>query len=133
MSRAMESDEVHSLSAVFATSITFWASSSLSGRRIGNPLWLRENEMRDVANLGSNPVGHWPERREGGLENIFSSGYEILTIPGTIVLVAVVVSVISKEGMFWYYGQGAEFPGFSDGRLGLIAQRFIETGRHFYE
>lgn len=36
------------------------------------------------------------------LENIFQENQDELTVPGTLALVAAIISIISKETMFWY-------------------------------
>ena len=36
------------------------------------------------------------------LENIFQENQDELTVPGTLALVAAIVSIVSKEAMFWY-------------------------------
>lgn len=102
-SSAMVSDAVHSLSDVFATFIAFL------GVRFGR----READA-------PHPYGH--ERIESlaaivlglillvtgvgigwvGLEKILAGNYESLPIPGMIALVAAIVSIAVKEGMFWY-------------------------------
>ena len=102
-SSAMVSDAVHSLSDVFATFLAFL------GVRFGR----READA-------SHPYGH--ERIESlaaivlglillvtgvgigwvGLEKILAGNYESLPIPGMIALVAAIVSIAVKEGMFWY-------------------------------
>ena len=102
-SSAIVSDAVHSLSDVFATFIAFL------GVRFGR----READA-------SHPYGH--ERIESlaaivlglillvtgvgigwvGLEKILAGNYESLPIPGMIALVAAIVSIAVKEGMFWY-------------------------------
>lgn len=102
-SSAMVSDAVHSLSDVFATFIAFL------GVRFGR----READA-------SHPYGH--ERIESlaaivlglillvtgvgigwvGLEKILAGNYESLPIPGMIALIAAIVSIAIKEGMFWY-------------------------------
>lgn len=102
-SSAMVSDAVHSLSDVFATFIAFL------GVRFGR---------RDAD--ASHPYGH--ERIESlaaimlglillvtgvgigwvGIEKILAGNYESLPIPGMIALVAAIVSIAVKEGMFWY-------------------------------
>lgn len=102
-SSAMVSDAVHSLSDVFATFIAFL------GVRFGR----READA-------SHPYGH--EHIESlaaivlglillvtgvgigwvGLEKILAGNYESLPIPGMIALVAAIVSIAVKEGMFWY-------------------------------
>lgn len=102
-SSAMVSDAVHSLSDVFATII------ALMGVKLG---------QRDADK--DHPYGH--ERIESlaaiclglilvvtgigigwvGLEKIIAGDYENLPIPGVIALVAALVSIAVKEGMFWY-------------------------------
>ena len=102
-SSAMVSDAVHSLSDVFATFIAFL------GVRFGR----READA-------SHPYGH--ERIESlaaivlglillvtgvgigwvGIEKILAGNYESLPIPGMIALIAAIVSIAVKEGMFWY-------------------------------
>ena len=102
-SSAMVSDAVHSLSDVFATFIAFL------GVRFGR----READA-------SHPYGH--ERIESlaaivlglillvtgvgigwvGLEKILAGNYESLPIPCMIAIVAAIVSIAVKEGMFWY-------------------------------
>lgn len=102
-SSAMVSDAVHSLSDVFATFIAF----------LGVKFGRREPDA-------SHPYGH--ERIESlaaivlglillvtgigigwvGLEKILAGNYESLPIPGMIALVAAIVSIAVKEGMFWY-------------------------------
>ena len=37
-----------------------------------------------------------------GVENIISGSYETLAIPSAIALVAAIVSIVSKEAMYWY-------------------------------
>lgn len=37
-----------------------------------------------------------------GLEKIIAGNYESLPIPGMIALIAAIVSIAVKEGMFWY-------------------------------
>ena len=108
-SSAMVSDAVHSLSDVFATFIAFL------GVRFGR----READA-------SHPYGH--ERIESlaaivlglillvtgigigwvGLEKILAGNYESLPIPGMIALVAAIVSIAVKEGMFWYTKRAAD-------------------------
>lgn len=102
-SGAMVSDAVHSLSDVFATFIAF----------LGVRLSKREADQR-------HPYGH--ERLEcvaslllglilavtgfgigkGGIGKIIAGNYEALAVPGVIALAAAIVSILSKEGMYWY-------------------------------
>ena len=102
-SAAMVSDAVHSLSDVFATAIAFL------GVRIS---------QRDADE--SHPYGH--ERFEclasmalglilaatgagigfASIQSIATGAYEHATAPGWLALSAAVVSIVAKEGMFWY-------------------------------
>lgn len=102
-SGAMVSDAVHSLSDVFATFIAF----------LGVRLSKKEADQM-------HPYGH--ERFEcvaslllglilavtgfgigkAGIEKIIAGNYETLAVPSVIALVAAIVSILSKEGMYWY-------------------------------
>lgn len=102
-SNAMISDAVHSASDVFSTFVVI----------IGIKLASKEADKE-------HPYGH--ERLEcvaaiilamflfvtglgigmDALKNIFSGSYSDLQIPGILALAAAIVSIISKEGMYWY-------------------------------
>ncbi len=102
-SGAMVSDAVHSLSDVFATLV------ALIGVKLSEKGSDREH-----------PYGH--ERLEcvasivlagilfatgagigwGGLQNILHAASDSIAVPGRIALAAAVVSIVSKEAMFWY-------------------------------
>lgn len=102
-SNAMISDAVHSVSDVFSTIVVI----------IGIKLASKEPDKE-------HPYGH--ERLEcvtaiilamilfvtglgiGGtaITNIFASDYDQLTTPGVLALIAALVSILVKEGMFWY-------------------------------
>lgn len=102
-SEAMVSDAVHSLSDVFATFVAF----------IGVRISKREPDA-------SHPYGH--DRFEclasmalglillatgvgigvSGIQTISEGKYIQSSIPGRIALIAAVVSIVVKEGMFWY-------------------------------
>ena len=102
-SSAMVSDAVHSLSDVFATFIAF------IGVRISRK-----------APDNSHPYGH--DRFEclasmilglillctgigigiAGIEKIIAGSYENLKSPGIIALIAAIVSIVTKESMYWY-------------------------------
>lgn len=102
-SAAMLSDAVHSLSDVLSTFIV------MIGVRAANKDADKEH-----------PYGH--ERFEsvaaiilaailcvtgigigyGGVQSILAGQYETLAIPGLLALVAAIVSIVMKEGMFWY-------------------------------
>ena len=102
-SGAMISDAVHSASDVFSTFVVI----------IGIKLASKEPDKE-------HPYGH--ERLEcvaaiilavvllitglgigmDALNNIIKGHYNALQIPGTLALVAAIVSIVSKEGMYWY-------------------------------
>ena len=102
-SGAMVSDAVHSASDVFSSIIVI----------IGVKISARDSDK-------DHPYGH--ERFEcvaaivlavilfitglfigiNAVENITGGSYQELTIPGLLALIAAVVSIITKEAMFWY-------------------------------
>ena len=102
-SHAMISDAIHSASDVFSTIVVI----------IGIKLASKEPDKE-------HPYGH--ERMEcvtaiilaiilfitglkigvDALENIFQESQRELTVPGVLALIAAIVSIVSKEAMFWY-------------------------------
>lgn len=102
-SNAMVSDAVHSASDVFSTFVVI----------IGVKLASKEADKE-------HPYGH--ERLEcvaaillamvlfltglgigiEALKDIFSGSYSDLHVPGILALAAAIVSIVSKEGMYWY-------------------------------
>ena len=102
-SNAMISDAIHSASDVFSTIVVM----------IGIKLASKEPDKE-------HPYGH--ERLESvtaiilamvlfvtglgigvkAITNIFSSDYDQLTTPGILALLVAIVSILVKEGMFWY-------------------------------
>ena len=102
-SNAMVSDAVHSASDVFSTIVVI----------IGVRLASKEADKE-------HPYGH--ERLEcvaalilamilfitglgigiSALKNILSGSYSELQVPGILALVAAIVSIVCKEGMYWY-------------------------------
>lgn len=102
-SNAMISDAIHSASDVFSTIVVI----------IGVRLSAKESDKE-------HPYGH--ERLEcvaaivlamilfitglgigmEALKNIFSGNYANLQVPGMLALVAAFLSIIAKEGMYWY-------------------------------
>ena len=102
-SHAMISDAIHSASDVFSTIVVI----------IGIKLASKEPDKE-------HPYGH--ERMEcvtaiilaiilfitglkigvNALENIFQESQSELTVPGMLALIAAIVSIVSKEAMFWY-------------------------------
>ena len=102
-SSAMVSDAVHSLSDVFATFIAFLgvkfgrraadASHPYGHERIESLAAIALGLILLVTGIGIGWVG---------LEKIIAGNYESLPIPGMIALIAAIVSIAVKEGMFWY-------------------------------
>lgn len=102
-SHAMISDAIHSASDVFSTIVVI----------IGIKLASKEPDKE-------HPYGH--ERLEcvtaiilaiilfitglkigvDALENIFQGNQNELAVPGSLALVAAIISIVSKEAMFWY-------------------------------
>lgn len=102
-SSAMISDAVHSASDVFSTIVVI----------IGIKLASKEPDKE-------HPYGH--ERMEcvaaivlsvvlfitglgigaGALKNIVNGNYNSLQVPGILALIAAIVSILVKEGMYWY-------------------------------
>jgi cation diffusion facilitator family transporter len=102
-SGAMVSDAVHSLSDVFATLIAF-IGVKISKQDADKQHPYGHERMECVASLilGLILLITGLGIGKAGLSNIFSGNYESLAIPGTIALVAAVVSIVTKEGMYWY-------------------------------
>lgn len=108
-SGAMISDAVHSMSDVFST------IAVIIGVKLANKKEDKEHQY-----------GH--ERLEcvvamilamslivvgigigiSGMKNIISGKYQYLTIPGCLPLVAAIISIVTKEAMFWYTKIAAE-------------------------
>lgn len=102
-SNAMISDAIHSASDVFSTFVVI----------IGIKLASKESDKE-------HPYGH--ERLEcvaaillavilfitglgigvDALKNIISGNYGELQVPGILALIAAIISIVAKEGMFWY-------------------------------
>lgn len=108
-SGAMISDAVHSASDVFSTMIV------IVGVKIANKDSDKEHpygheRMECVAAivlsvlLGGTGIGIG----YSGLHKIISGAYEALAVPGVLALVAAVVSILAKEGMYWYTRNAAK-------------------------
>lgn len=99
----MISDAIHSASDVFSTFIV------MAGVKISNKASDAEHQygherlecvaaiiLAIVLALTGIGIGY------AGLEKIFHASAEDLKIPGSLALIAAVISIIVKEGMFWY-------------------------------
>ena len=107
-SAAMISDAIHSASDVFSTFIV------MAGVKISNKASDAEHQygherlecvaaiiLAIVLALTGIGIGY------AGLEKILHASAEDLKIPGSLALIAAVISIIVKEGMFWYTKKAA--------------------------
>lgn len=102
-SGAMVSDAVHSLSDVFATLIA-WLGVHMS-KKAADPRHPYGHERFEcVASLllGAILLVTGLGIGRSGLEKILAGSYETLAVPGMIALAAAVISIVSKEAMYWY-------------------------------
>ena len=102
-SAAMVSDAVHSLSDVFATFIAY------VGRRISekpadkeHPYGHERFECIASVVLGAILIATGVRIGISCVESIIGKTYLTAAEPGIIALVAAIVSIATKEGMFWY-------------------------------
>lgn len=102
-SGAMISDAVHSFSDVFATFIAFFGVK-LSKQNADKRHPYGHERLECVASLvlGLILLGTGVGIGKVGFENILSGSYDALAVPGSIALVAAVVSIVVKEAMYWY-------------------------------
>lgn len=102
-SGAMVSDAIHSLSDVFTTFIAF-LGVKISKRTADREHPYGHERMECVASLILGLLLFITGLGIGkvGLTNIFSGNFENLAVPGVIALVAALVSIAVKEGMYWY-------------------------------
>lgn len=102
-SGAMVSDAVHSLSDVFATFIAF-LGVRLSKKPADKEHPYGHERFECVASLALGLILLFTGLGIGktGLTNILAGHYDQLATPGVIALVAAVVSIVSKEAMYWY-------------------------------
>lgn len=102
-SGAMLSDAIHSLSDVLTTVIA-WVGVKLSrkGADASHPYGHERFECVASLILGLVLLATGIGVGKVGITNIISKEYEILAIPGTVALIAAVVSILGKEAMFWY-------------------------------
>jgi len=102
-SGAMVSDAIHSLSDVFATFIAFiGVRISKKEPDSAHPYGHDRFECLASMVLGLILLGTGIGIGISGTKDIISGNYAALEIPGTVALVAAVVSIVTKEGMFWY-------------------------------
>lgn len=102
-SGAMVSDAVHSLSDVFATFIAF-LGVRISKKAADKDHPYGHDRMECVASLILGLILLFTGLGIGkvGLDHILSDSYNTLAVPSTIALVAAVISIVTKEAMYWY-------------------------------
>lgn len=102
-SGAMVSDAVHSLSDVFATFVAFiGVRISRKAPDSAHPYGHDRFECLASMVLGIILLGTGIGIGISGVSTIVSGEYSSLEPPAMIALVAAVVSIVTKEGMFWY-------------------------------
>ncbi len=102
-SGAMISDAVHSFSDVLTTLIA-WFGVKISKKAADASHPYGHERLECVASLILSLVLAATGIGVGkvGLGNIFSGNYEALAVPSAIALAAAIVSILSKEAMYWY-------------------------------
>lgn len=102
-SGAMVSDAVHSFSDVFATFIAF-LGVKISQKENDSAHQYGHERMECIASLLLGLILFVTGVMIGknGIANILSGAYRVQAIPGTIALVAAVISIVMKEAMYWY-------------------------------
>ena len=102
-SGAMVSDAIHSLSDVIVTLIAFFGIK-VSKKPADDDHPYGHERIECVASLilGLILIGTGVAIGKVGVDKIISGNYDKLPIPGTIALVAAIVSIVVKEAMFWY-------------------------------
>lgn len=102
-SGAMISDSIHSFSDVITTLIA-WIGVKASKKEADAAHPYGHERIECIASLllGIVLLGTGLGVGQVGLENIFSGNYQALAVPSAIALVAAVVSIVSKESMYWY-------------------------------
>lgn len=102
-SGAMISDSIHSFSDVITTLIA-WIGIKASKKEADAAHPYGHERIECIASLllGIVLLGTGLGVGKVGLENIFSGNYQALAVPSAIALVAAVVSIVSKEAMYWY-------------------------------
>lgn len=102
-SSAMVSDAIHSLSDVLATFIA-WLGIRLSMQAPDREHPYGHERLECVASLllGAILFGTGLMIGLTGLRTILTGHYDELQSPGSVALIAAVVSIATKEGMFWY-------------------------------
>lgn len=108
-SSAMVSDAIHSGSDVFSTLIVM-IGVRISGRKADGNHRYGHERLESVAAILLAVVlagtGLWIGYN--GLYKVFAADYKTLAIPGLLALIAAILSILVKEGMFWYTKRAAD-------------------------
>ena len=102
-SNAMISDAVHSASDVFSTFVVI-IGIKLASKKPDKEHPYGHERMECVAAIVLAIVLFITGLGIGmdALRNILNGNYSDLQVPGILALIAAIVSIISKEGMYWY-------------------------------
>lgn len=102
-SGAMISDAIHSFSDVITTVIA-WIGVKASKKEADTAHPYGHDRIECIASLGLGIILLATGLGVGktGVETILSGSYESLAAPGAIALAAAIVSIVSKEAMYWY-------------------------------
>jgi len=102
-SGAMISDAVHSASDVFSTFVVI-IGIKLSGKESDKEHPYGHERMECVAAIVLSTVLCITGLSIGitAIKNIAAKNYGDLTVPGILALVAAIVSIVTKEAMYWY-------------------------------
>lgn len=108
-SGAMLSDAIHSASDVFSTLIVM-IGVRISGREADGNHRYGHERMEAVAAILLAVVLAATGVLIGyaGVSSVLAASYDSLRIPGVLALIAAIVSIVTKEGMFWYTKRAAE-------------------------
>lgn len=102
-SSAMLSDAIHSLSDIFATVVAYiGVRISKKEPDRSHPYGHDRFECLASMVLGMILIGTGIGIGISGVNTILAGHYEQLGIPSVIALIAAVVSIVTKESMFWY-------------------------------
>lgn len=102
-SNAMVSDAIHSASDVFSTIIVI-IGIKLASKKADKEHPYGHERMECVAAIILAMVLFVTglEICIGSLKNILQGNYSDIRIPGILALIAAIISIVCKEGMYWY-------------------------------
>ena len=108
-SAAMVSDAIHSLSDVFS-SIVVIAGVKIAGRDSDSDHQYGHERIECIAAIILSVVLCAVGLGIGysGIKTVFNGDYDSIETPGLIALIAAIISIASKEAMFWYTRAGAK-------------------------